>query len=127
MKKSLRLHQSISSRLNNLAWIYDENGDERALDFARRAYEAAPSRAEISDTYGWIMLRKGNTEQAVELLGKALAGALENRDIRYHFASALANSGDDQSVIRELETILSKEASFPSRAEAASLLDELRQ
>ena len=70
----------------------DENGDERAIDFARRAYEAAPSRAEIADTYGWIMLRKGNTVQAVELLNTAIAGAPENSDIRYHFASALANS-----------------------------------
>ncbi len=113
--------------LNNLAWIFDENGDERAIDFARRAYEAAPSRAEIADTYGWIMLRKGNTEQAVELLSTAIAGAPENSDIRYHFASALANSGDDQGAVRELETILSKEASFPSRAEAASLLDKLRR
>ncbi len=113
--------------LNNLAWIFDENGDDRAVDFARRAYEVAPSRAEIVDTYGWIMLRKGNTEQAVELLTKAIAGAPENSDIRYHFASALANSGEDQRAIQELETILSKEASFPSRADAAALLNELRE
>jgi len=78
--------------LNNLAWIFDENGDERAIGFARRAYEAAPSRAEIADTYGWIMLCEGNTEQSVELLSTALAGAPENSDIRYHFASALSGN-----------------------------------
>ena len=91
-----------------MAWIFDENGDERDIGFARRACEAAPSRAEITDTYGWIMLRKGNTEQVVEFLSTAIVGAPENSDIRYHFASALANSGDDQGAIRELETILSK-------------------
>ena len=113
--------------LNNLAWIFDEKDDDRAIEYARRAYEAAPTRAEIVDTYGWIMLRKGNGEQAVELLTKAAEGAPDNNDIRYHFASALAKSGDGQKAIQELETILSNEAAFPSRAEAATLLEELRQ
>ncbi len=113
--------------LNNLAWIYDDGGDDRALEYARRAYEAAPSRPEIADTYGWIMLRKGNTEQAFELLSKALDGAPKNDDIRFHFASALAKSGDETGAIRELETILSKEDAFASRAQAVTLLEELRQ
>jgi putative PEP-CTERM system TPR-repeat lipoprotein len=49
--------------LNNLAWLYHESGDERALDLARRAHELAPTSPEIMDTYGWIMLSSGKHEQ----------------------------------------------------------------
>lgn len=73
------------------------------------------------------MLRKGNNQQAIDLLTKAIEGAPKNDDIRFHFASALAKSGDETGAIRELESILSKEDAFPSRAAAMTLLDELRQ
>ena len=37
--------------LNNLAWLYFERGDNRAVDYARRAFEGASKRAEIMDTF----------------------------------------------------------------------------
>lgn len=113
--------------LNNLAWIFDEMGDEQAVEYARRAYDAAPERAEVVDTYGWIMLRKGNVEQAVGLLTKATGAAPENPDIRYHFASALAKAGDNPGAVRALETLLASDAVFPSRLDAELLLQELEQ
>ena len=111
--------------LNNMAWIFDEKNDDRAADYARRAYEAAPGRPEVVDTYGWIMLRKGNHEQAVALLSKAMGGAPDNPDIRYHFASALVKAGDNLGALRELETILDGDAIFPSRVDAEALLQTL--
>lgn len=111
--------------LNNMAWIFDEKNDDRAADYARRAYEAAPGRPEVVDTYGWIMLRKGNHEQAVALLSKAMGGAPDNPDIRYHFASALVKAGDNLGALRELETILDGDSIFPSRVDAEALLQTL--
>ncbi len=126
-EKVLELAPNNVIALNNLAWIYDEMDDERAVEYARRAYEAAPSCAEIADTYGWIMLRKGNREQAVDLLIKATEAAPENPDIRCHFASALAEAGDNASAIGELESILNTDLVFPSRADAATLLQDLQK
>ena len=126
-KKVLEIMPEHIVALNNLAWIFDQRKDEQAIEYAQRAYEAAPNRAEIADTYGWIMLRKGSTQQVVELLSKATDGAPDNANIRYHYASALVESGDDNGAIRELETVLHNEAIFPSRAEVITLLDELRQ
>ncbi len=126
-EKVLELQPHNIIALNNLAWIFDELDDERAGDYARRAYDAAPTRAEIADTYGWIMLRKGNHEQAVDLLTKAIEAAPENPEIRYHFASALAKAGEHSSAVRELESILKTDRVFPSRAEAATLLRDLQQ
>jgi Flp pilus assembly protein TadD len=36
--------------LNNLAWLYDQKGNrEKALGYARRAYELSPKQPEIAD------------------------------------------------------------------------------
>lgn len=107
--------------LNNLAWLYSEQDDPRALDYAKRAHELAPARAEISDTYGWILFRAGKTEQALDLLQKAFAADAKNADIRFHLASALAATGDKQQALKHLDAILSDDSSFPSRDEATEL------
>lgn len=107
--------------LNNLAWLYSEQDDPRALDYAKRAHELAPARAEISDTYGWILFRAGKTEQALDLLQKAFAADAKNADIRFHLASALAATGDKQQALQHLDAILSDDSSFPSRDEATEL------
>lgn len=112
--------------LNNLAWLYDEKDDPRALEYAKRAYDLAPARPEISDTYGWILFRAGNMEQALGLLQKAAAGDGDNADIRYHLASALAATGSKQEALEHLDAILSGDAEFPSRADAKSLQETLR-
>ena len=79
--------------LNNLAWLYHEANDDRALDLARRAHELAPGQPEIMDTYGWIAFSQGQREQGLDLLRKALEIAPNNPDIAYHLASALSDSG----------------------------------
>jgi putative PEP-CTERM system TPR-repeat lipoprotein len=40
--------------LNNLAWLYQHNGDPRALATAKRAYALAPLTPSIADTLGWM-------------------------------------------------------------------------
>lgn len=113
--------------LNNLAWLYSERDDPRALEYAKRAHELAPARAEISDTYGWILYRAGKFEQALDLLQKAATADAGNADIRFHLASALAATGDKQQALGHLEAILSDDSSFPSRDEAVELQKTLHQ
>lgn len=75
-----------SVALNNLAWLYQSTGDERALDTARKAHELAPSVPEIADTYGWILLQHGRITEALPILkGAAAAG---NPQIAAHYAQA---------------------------------------
>jgi len=113
--------------LNNQAWLFDEANDDRAIEFGRRAYEAAPTRPEIMDTYGWIMLRRGSREQGIELLSRAVESAPENRDIRYHYASGLAMSEDKEQAIKELQIVLADETDFQTRDDAEVLMAKLQQ
>lgn len=113
--------------LNNLAWLYAEVDDARALALAQRAYELAPNHPSIADTYGWILLLQGQHEQARGVLKKALSQAPENPDIRFHFASCLAKLGLEDQALEELQAILEDDAAFASREQAMDLLAELRE
>jgi tetratricopeptide (TPR) repeat protein len=75
-----------SVALNNLAWLYQGTGDERALDTARKAHELAPSVPEIADTYGWILLQHGQIAEALPIL--KVAAAAGDPQITAHYTKA---------------------------------------
>lgn len=108
--------------LNNLAWLYFEANDDRALDTARRAHELAPSQPEIMDTYGWVLLAQGKREQGLDLLQKAAIAAPENPDIAYHAISALHDTGAVAKAREQLERLLAKHSEFSTRKDAEALL-----
>ena len=89
--------------LNNLAWIYHENGDKRAIDLAKQAYELSPGNAAVADTYGWIMLKAGNHEASVPILEKAHELQPESEEIALHLAEAYRASGKNNEAQKVLE------------------------
>jgi len=111
--------------LNNLAWLYQEMGDQRALATAREAYALAPQSAAIMDTLGWILVQSGQVAEGLPLLEKAAAPANAPADIKYHYAAALARSGAKDRAREQLTQLLATDASFDSRTEAQQLLVEL--
>ncbi|MFW5653768.1 MAG: tetratricopeptide repeat protein, partial [Planctomycetota bacterium] len=52
--------------LNNLAFVLADklNRADDAVEYARTAYEAQPDASSIVDTYGYVLLRAGDPEQA---------------------------------------------------------------
>lgn len=99
-KRAAKLYEDVLSKekdnvvaLNNLAWIYDQQGDARALETAKMAYEAKQSDGAIVDTYGWMLVNKGRVDEGVRLLSRASDLAPDNAEIRYHLAVALIKNG----------------------------------
>jgi len=113
--------------LNNLAWIYFEMKDERALTLAQKAYERAPQSADVADTYGWVLLEKGDARRALEVLRKAQAASPRAREIRYHFAVALHRNGERAESRQVLETLLADGKAFTGSDRARELLESLRR
>jgi Flp pilus assembly protein TadD len=91
--------------LNNLAVLYQEAGDARALPTAEQAYKLDPERPAHADTLGWILLQQGKTERGIQLLNKAAAGAPKNPEIRYHYAYALAKAGQKSLAQKEVDAL----------------------
>lgn len=111
--------------LNDLAWIYQQQNDRRALVLAERAHALAPGNPAIMDTLGWIHLAGGNHARALPLLQKASALAPNALEIRYHLALVLAKAGDKPKARKELERVLAGSKDFPKRDEARALLATL--
>ncbi len=110
---------------NNLAWIYFEDGDERALAYAEQALLLAPDQPAIMDTLAWIQLQQGETSQALRLLERADAAAPDEPEIGYHYAVALHRSGRDDEAETVLRRVLGSDRPFPSASDARALLDEI--
>jgi putative PEP-CTERM system TPR-repeat lipoprotein len=114
-----------AAMLNNLAWIYQELGDPRALATARRAHELAPSNPAIADTYGWILFSRREPAAALPLLEAAARVAAQDPEIQYHYAAALAASGRKGEAREALRKAMAARTEFKSRSEAEKLLARL--
>jgi len=110
---------------NNLAWLYQQAGDARAVAHGEKALELAPSQPAIMDTLGWILLDTGQVERALDLLKQAHEAAPAADDIAYHYAAALHRTGDNAAARALLEATLQSGRPFAARAEAAALLEKL--
>lgn len=89
---------------NNLAWIYARQGTnlDRALELAQRAREANPIDPAVTDTLGYVLLKRRQYSMAVAALKRAddLLKAQKSNDadlaaaIHAHLAEAYRSSGE---------------------------------
>ncbi len=121
----LRQNPNHVPALNNLAWLYQQEKDPRALEHAEKANQLAPDNPAIMDTLGWLLVEKGDMARGLPLLQKASTLAPEAAEIHYHFVLGLAKSGDKAKARKELEQLLAKGKPFSGIEEAKSLLKQL--
>jgi tetratricopeptide (TPR) repeat protein len=113
---------------NNLAYYLgkDPARIDEALDFAERAYKAAPRSPAVADTLGWLLYKKGNAlDRAETLLVQAVAGVPDEAEVHYHLGMVLAKQGKKDAARRELERAL-QSPGFPGADEARRALETLR-
>jgi tetratricopeptide (TPR) repeat protein len=111
--------------LNNLAWLYDQKNDERAVAIAEKALVKAPQSPEVMDTVGWILVRKGDPQRGLELLQRAHNASPKQGDIAYHLAYALHKTGNSDAAKRALQRILRAKVKFSLLENARKLLKQL--
>jgi putative PEP-CTERM system TPR-repeat lipoprotein len=117
----LKLEPENVIALNNVANLLLAKEPKRALAMAEKAYKRFPADTVITDTYGWILLKNGDTKRGLELLKEAYEAAPNTTEIHFHFAAALAQNGDKAYAKRELEKLLNNHKNFPERQEAQAL------
>ena len=113
--------------LNNLAWLYSQQDDSRAIETARRAYELSPGSASIADTYGWILIQGGEIRKGLDIIEQVADKAKKNLEIQYHLAYGLRAVGERARARAVLVEALESAgaARTPPRSEAEQLLREL--
>lgn len=110
---------------NNLAWALGELRDKEALTVAEQAYKLNPGHPTTQDTLGWILVNQGQVSKGIDLLNKAHAKAPAAAEIHWHYAYALAKSGDRKRAKEELEKLIYSGQPFPQKDEATTLFNSL--
>ena len=111
--------------LNNLAALYQQGKDSRALATAQKAYALAPEHPAVQDTLGWILVEQGQLAQGINLLSKAARKAPDVASIRYHLGAAYAQAGKKPEAKKELDISIRLGQKFPELAKAQALRNSL--
>ncbi len=104
----LRIQPDQSIALNNLAFLLAEEGTDldMALTLAQRAKQKAPNDPMISDTLGWIYIKKGLANNAVPIFTELTSKYPTMAVFHYHLAMAHSQRGDNAQAKRALEAAL---------------------
>lgn len=119
-EQTLHLDPSNGVALNNLAFLIAEAGGDldQALTFAQRAKQMLPNQLEVSDTLGWIYLKKNLSDDAVQIFAELVKKEPNHSTYRYHLGMALHQRGDRAGAMRELEQALKNN---PTQEEARKI------
>jgi len=113
--------------LNNLAILYAQKNDPRALDLAKRAYDKAPESAAILDTYGHMLIKQNQASEGLKLLEKAISLAPKQNDVQLHLAEAYVSTNNTAKAIAILESLVNTDLEFSEKKAALSLLESLKK
>lgn len=105
---TLKLQPDNPVVLNNLAFLLADTGGnlDEALTKANRAKQLMPQLFEISDTVGYIYLKKGLPDPAIDIF-KDLVHKQPNQAIfRFHLGLAYSQKGDKTRAIEQLKEAL---------------------
>ncbi|MBL8385415.1 MAG: PEP-CTERM system TPR-repeat protein PrsT [Burkholderiales bacterium] len=111
--------------LNNLAWTAGRLKAPDALPLAEKANKIAPNQPAFMDTWGMLLLDKGDTARALELLARAAELAPQAYAIRLNYARALIKGGKKREARVILEDLAALGDKFPARAEIEKVAQDL--
>jgi tetratricopeptide (TPR) repeat protein len=118
----LRMQPDNPVALNNLAFMLADTGTDldQALTMAQKAKQQRPNDGNVSDTLGWIYIKKNLSDSAIMIFRELVKSEPERATYRYHYAMALFQKGDKIQAKRELEAAL---RSKPQKEEEAKIRD----
>jgi tetratricopeptide (TPR) repeat protein len=111
--------------LNNLAWLYFEDGQsDKARPLAERAYALGPNNPSVLSTFGAILSASGSHERALSLLARSVESAPGNGSRSYEYARGLLRAGQlSQARALLVKIVQGGKPGNGVRAKAQSLLD----
>jgi Flp pilus assembly protein TadD len=114
--------------MNNLAFLLAEGGTDldEALRLARRAMELTSSAADVTDTAGWVHLKRGENDQAIALFADAVAKEPAEESYRDHLLMALERKGDREGIRGETIAALKQVSSPENLAKVSALIQGLK-
>ena len=78
----------------------------------------------MQDTYAWVLLNNGRAPEARDLLARTLTKTGDPSTL-FHYALALAQTGDPDGAKLALKKLLDSRKKFPEKAQAEAMLEKL--
>jgi len=125
-QRVVKAHPENAPALNNAAFfLADSGGDlDEALRLAQHALEKSPGQPGFSDTVGYIYLKKGLNDSALQTFSN-LARKYPYAIFRYHLGLALYVKGDKAAARKELQGALTGHPSPEDEARIRELLQKI--
>ncbi len=126
-EQALAVEPTNADTLNNYAHtLLALNDIPGARQAAAGALKASPEASHVIGTAGWVALKAGERDRALQLLRDARLRNPNNPETRFYLASALAEAGRKTEAREELQAALQGGREFASAAAARRLLDTLK-
>lgn len=128
-----RYHQLLAAEpnnanaLNDLAFLMAESGDDldQALAFAQQSQQSATTaelKQSVSDTLGWIYLKKKMNDSALQVFNTLVRNNPDNATFHYHLGATLLERGEKQKARTELQAALAARPASPYEPKIRELL-----
>ncbi len=131
--KVLRVYPNDIVSLNNLAYILTDtlNKPEEAVRHIERALQQNPQEPNLLDTYGWTLLKAGQTNRAIEKLSRSVSIQASSAN-NYHLGLALKEAKEHRralQALREAEKLLEQDATYKEQIgpKVRALIEELEK
>jgi tetratricopeptide (TPR) repeat protein len=122
-----KTHPENAPALNNAAFfLADTGGDlDQALQLAQHALEKVPGQPGFSDTIGYIYLKKGLYDSAIQTFRNLTQKYPMFAVFRYHLGLALYEKGDKAAAMKELRGALAAHPSAEDSLRIRELLSKI--
>src|SRR4029077_5623189 len=119
-EKLLSTQPNFVPALNNLAYLYTErlNDVDKAYDLARKARELQGQDASIGDTFGWVLYKRGDYQQALPILQESAEKAPDTPEIQFHVGMTAYMMGQTDLARVALKKAAAAAKDFPGKDES---------
>jgi tetratricopeptide (TPR) repeat protein len=126
--QAIKLDPRNAIAMNNMAFLMAEGGGDldQALTYAQRAKQILPNLNEVSDTLGWIYLKKNLSDNALDIFQELVIKAPGNATYRFHLGMALAQKGDKPRALKELQQALHSNPPKDEEGKIRDLINKLQ-
>lgn len=100
--EALKIDSNNTYVLNNYAYYLTLRKEEldKAVDFSKRSNELEPNNSSFQDTYAWVLFQKGNYDEALSWIQKALDSSLNpSSTLLEHKGDILSKLGNEKEAL----------------------------
>jgi tetratricopeptide (TPR) repeat protein len=119
-ERLLSINPNLVSALNNLACLYADrlNDLDKAYDLARKASDLQGNDPAVADTFGWVLSKRGDYQQALPILQESAAKLPDNPEVQFHLGMTAYMMGQTDLARVALQKAANAAKDFPGKEES---------